>query len=153
MAAYDLYFEPGVAGARANEEQGTIISRNVEDAAGIAFGLAVMQGSTDNGCVVSDGSTVLGIALLDRSAPEIDSTPVDGGYGQYQSARIMVEGVVWVVASGAVSAGEDVHALAGGALGSTGGTALTNARWDSSAADGELAKVRLQTVTAAPASV
>jgi len=129
----------GYAGAIANEEPRTLISRNVEDVAGLAFGLAVMQGTEDKGCVVSDGSGFLGVTVRDQS---VDPANPDL-FEENSNARIMTQGVIWVANSGGVSAGDPVEALAAGALGTSTSGNVANARWDTSAADGELAQLRL----------
>lgn len=129
----------GYAGAIANEEPRVLISRNVEDAAGIAFGLAVMQGVADKGCVVSDGSAFLGVTVRDQSVDP--ATP--NLFAEDEEARIMTKGVIWVENSGGVAAGDRVEALADGALGSTTGAGISGARWDTTAADGVLAQLRL----------
>jgi hypothetical protein len=129
----------GYAGAIANEEPCTLISRNVEDSGGLAFGLAVMQGTEDKGCVVGDGSDFLGVTVRDQSVD-----PADPDAFEYQSeARIMTEGVIWVANSGGVAAGDPVVALADGALGTGSSPIVANARWDTTAADGVLAQLRL----------
>jgi hypothetical protein len=129
----------GYVGAIANEEPRTLISRNVEDSGGLAFGLAVMQGSEDKGCVVGDASDFLGVTVRDQSVEA--SSP---NIFEYQSdARIMTEGVIWVANSGGVDAGDPVVALSDGALGTGSSPIVANARWDTSADDGELAQLRL----------
>jgi len=129
----------GYAGAIANEEPRTLISRNVEDSGGIDFGLAVMQGTEDKGCVVGDGSDFLGVTVRDQSVD-----PADPDTFEYQSnARIMTEGVIWVANSGGVAAGDPVVALADGALGTGSSPIVANARWDTTATDGVLAQLRL----------
>jgi hypothetical protein len=129
----------GYAGGLVNEEPKTLISRNVEDAAGIAFGLAVMQGTEDKGCVVGDGSDFLGVTVRDQSVDP--ATP--SLFAENDNARIITEGVVWVANSGGVAAGDPVVALAAGALGTGSSPLVANARWDTTAADGELAQLRL----------
>jgi len=129
----------GYAGGLVNEEPKTLISRNVEDAAGIAFGLAVMQGTEDKGCVVGDGSDFLGVTVRDQSVdPAAPNT-----FEENSNARIITEGVIWVANSGGVSAGDPVVALAAGALGTGTSPIVENARWDTTALDGELAQLRL----------
>lgn len=129
----------GYAGGLANEEPKTLISRNVEDSGGLAFGLAVMQGTEDKGCVVCDGSDFLGVTVRDQSVD-----PSDPNAFEYNTeARIITEGVIWVANSGGVSAGDPVVALADGALGTSSSPLVSNARWDTTAADGELAQLRL----------
>lgn len=134
------------AGQIANTEPNVLISRTVEDADGIGFGLAVSQGDTDDGCIAfTTGETaILGITVRERSVrPE---TP--NKFARYESARIMTKGVIWVTASVAVDAGDPVYVIpATGAFAKTNASSavqIANARWDSSAGSGGgLAKVRL----------
>jgi hypothetical protein len=129
----------GYVGGLVNQEPQTLISRTVEDSGGIDFGLAVMQGSEDKGCVVGDGSDFLGVTVRDQSVEASDPDT----FAYQASARIMTEGVIWVANSGGVSAGDPVAALADGALGTSSTPLISNARWDTSADDGELAQLRL----------
>lgn len=142
------------AGQIANEEPVTLISRTVADAAGIEFGKVVQEaaadGSKDGQCTADldtadmDAYKFLGITVRERSVrPE---TP--NKFAQYESARIMRKGVIWVEVAGAVKAGEDVTVtLATGVLGTAavaaGIVAIPNARWESSTAGAGLAKLRL----------
>ena len=129
----------GYKGALVNLEPKVIISRNVEHADGIDFGLAVMQGSDDKGIVVGDGSAFLGVTVRDQS---VDPANPDT-FEQYANARIITKGVIWVENSGGVAAGDPVVALAAGALGTGSSPLVDGARWDTTAADGELAQLRL----------
>ena len=142
------------AGQIANEEPVVLISRTVADADGIGFGKVVQEaahdGSKDGMCTADldtadmDAYTFLGITVRERSVrPE---TP--NKFAQYESARIMRKGVIWVEVAGAVKAGEDVTVtLATGVLGSAavgaGIVAIPNARWESSTSGAGLAKLRL----------
>lgn len=130
-----------VAGHQATEIDATILSRTVETAAGIGFGRAVEQGTADKGCILFDGGTVLGIAVLDRGATGEDE------YAQYESARVMVKGDIWVVCATGCSAGDSVFVRPsnGDFQDSNVNSAvqIPNARWDTSAGTGELAVVRL----------
>lgn len=138
---YGATLAPAVAGAQATMIPATIISRNVQAAGGIPFGVAVSQGATDK-AVVAGGTAYVGITLLDRSAEGTTTTP--DGFGQYDSARIITKGDVWVVATVAVTAGQPVTFSGAGAFSNTGGTTIPNARWDTSTtAAGQLAVVRL----------
>jgi hypothetical protein len=129
----------GYAGAIANEEPRVLISRNVEDSAGIAFGLTAKQGTEDKGCVVGTSAKILGVVVRDQSVDPADPNI----FAEDANARIMTKGVIWVANSGGVVAGDIVHALAAGALAKTGGTLVPNARWDTTALTGELAQLRL----------
>jgi hypothetical protein len=127
------------AGALVNTEHKVLISRTIEDTSGIAFGLAVMQGTEDKAVVVSDGTEFLGVTVR-----EMDTEPSDPDvFAQYDSARIATKGVIWIANSGGVAAGDTVEMLADGALGSATATAIPGARWDTTADDGELAQLRL----------
>jgi hypothetical protein len=139
QSTYSDNIRAAVAGMIANEEPCTLISRNVETEAGIGFGVGVMQGTEDKQCVISDGSTLLGITVRERSVDP--ATP--NLFAENESARIMTNGVVWVLNSGGVSAGDPVHVLAAGAFSNTGGTLIENARWDTTAVTAALAQLRL----------
>lgn len=135
--------DKGVAGAIANTENSNIISRTVEDADGIAFGLAVAQGVNDKGCrVATTGDTkFVGVTALDRTATDLTG---DGKFVQYESARIMEEGVIWVEVTEDVAAGDDAAVdLATGKFNKA-GAAMAGARFDTSAASGGLAQLRLK---------
>jgi len=135
-----------VLGAQATMLPGTIISRNVETAAGIGFGRAVAQGAADKGIVLMGTGALkfVGITLLDRSAAGSASSP--DAFPQRASARVLTEGDVWVTAAVAVAAGDPVYVTGAGTFTNvaTDNTAITGARWDTSTtAAGQLAVVRL----------
>lgn len=139
QSTYSDNIAVGYAGALVNMEPRDLISRTVEDSGGIDFGLAVMQGTADKGCVVGDGSDFLGVTVRDQSVD-----PSDPNTFEYMAnARIMTKGVIWIANSGGVNAGDPVVALADGALGTGSSPIIANARWDTSADDGELAQLRL----------
>ena len=130
----------GVAGSIATTENRDIKSRTVEDAAGIAFGLAVAQGANDKGIrAVKTGDTkFVGITALDLSSRD------DAKFVQYESARILKKGVIWVEVTEAVKAGDDVAVdLATGKFNKS-GAKYPNARFETSAVAGGLAQVELK---------
>ena len=140
--------DKGVAGAIANTENSNIISRTVETVAGIAFGLAVSQGVNDKGVrAVTTGDTkFVGVTVLDRTASDLQG---NGKFSQYESARVLDRGVIWVTVSEAVKAGDPVAVtVATGAFAKTVATTVTvampNAVYDTSAAIGGLAQLRLK---------
>ena len=130
-----------VRGAIGTMLPAALISRTVEDAAGIGFGVAVEQGVGDNGCKVFDGGTVLGITVLDRSATGVDE------FAQYESARVMVKGHIWVPAATGAQAGDLVYVRPSNGdfqdVNTNSGVQIANARWETSAGAGELALIRL----------
>lgn len=129
-----------VNGAIANTEPNVLISRTVETAAGIGFGKPVNQGAADHGCKVTAGTAaILGVTVMDRSTS-------DDTFAEDASARIMTKGVIWVTAGEAVAAGDPVYVTASsGAWKKTeaSNVAVPNARYDTSAANGELVALRL----------
>ena len=130
----------GVAGSIATTENRDIKSRTVEDAAGIAFGLAVAQGANNKGIrAVKAGDTkFVGITALDLSSRD------DAKFMQNESARILKKGVIWVVVTEAVIAGDDVAVdLATGKFNKS-GAKYPNARFETSAVVGGLAQVELK---------
>ncbi|KWV17142.1 structural cement protein Gp24 [Xanthomonas translucens] len=135
---------PAVVGMQATMIPATIISRNVEDAAGITFGKAVYQGATDKGITATSNAKFVGITLLDRSATGVTGNA--DAFPQRASARVITDGDVWVTASVAVAAGDLVYLTSAGVFTNvaTNNTAITGARWDTStSAAGQLAVVRL----------
>lgn len=122
-------------------------TRNCETAAGIAFGVAVSQGSADMGAVIGGASAAVfvGVTIADKSVPN------DGGadgYNQYDSMGVMTRGRIWVTVGGDVTDGGDVtFAAATGVLSSaaTGASqfAIAGARWMTTATNGNLALLHL----------
>lgn len=138
--AYKSEPDVGVAGSIATTENRDIKSRTVEDAAGIAFGLAVAQGVDDKGIrAVKTGDTkFVGITALDLSSRE------SGKFLQYESARILKKGVIWVEVTEDVKAGDDAAVdLATGKFNKS-GAKYPNARFETSAVAGKLAQVELK---------
>lgn len=139
QSSYDDNIAAGYNGAIANEEPRTLISRTVEDSGGIDFGLAVMQGTNEKGCTTGNGSDFLAVTVRDQSVEASDPNTFE-----YQSeARLMTMGVIWVLNSGGVTAGDPVVALADGALGTGSSPRIENARWETTALDGVLTQLRL----------
>ena len=130
----------GVAGSIATTENRDIKSRTVEDAAGIAFGLAVAQGANDKGIrAVKAGDTkFVGITALDLSSRD------DAKFVQYESASILKKGTIWVQVTEDVKAGDDVAVdLATGKFNKS-GAKYPNARFETSGVAGGLAQIELK---------
>ena len=140
MMVYKSQPDVGVAGSIATTENRDIKSRTVEDAAGIAFGLAVAQGANDKGIrAVKAGDTkFVGITALDLSSRD------DGTFLQCESASILKKGVIWVKVTEDVKAGDDVAVdLATGKFNKS-GAKYPNARFETSGVAGGLAQVELK---------
>lgn len=151
QTTYNERIDAARVGQIVNEEPSVLISRTVEDVAGIGFGKAVMQGSEDDFCTADLDETgnivtafsFLGITVRERSVrPETPDV-----FAQHESARIMRKGVIWVMTAGAVDAGKQayVSSATGGLDDASGGAfvAIPNSRWDTSTTGAGLAKLRL----------
>lgn len=146
MSVQNTYSENMVAGkvgAIVNTEHHSAVSRTVEDAS-LAFGVPVARGLNDDGCKAwVAGDAFFGVSVRERS---LDANSPDA-FPQYESARVMKSGVIWVQASLAVSAGDPVYVVnADGAWHNAADAARTvipGAEWDSSTTAAGLAKVRL----------
>lgn len=120
-------------------------SRTVETSGGIGFGYPVIQGTEDNEVddISASTDTLIGITarVNDQEA---------NSYAQYESALLLRKGAMWVTVTdaGGVSAGDPVWVLvADGTFsnadaGSDGSIRINDARWETSAANGALAKIR-----------
>ncbi|MEQ1053559.1 structural cement protein Gp24, partial [Pseudomonas aeruginosa] len=108
QTTYSANIRPGLPGMIVDEVPKTLISRTVEAAGGLAFGIPVMQGTADKaGRAPTTGDTAakfVGISVRDRSVKAEANQ-----YSQYESARVMTEGAIWVTASVQVAAGDPVY--------------------------------------------
>lgn len=142
MATQTVYKETMDAarvGMLADTTNTTLLSRNIEGAA-VGFGKPVVQGAADKGARISTtGDTkILGITVRERST-------LDDEFAVGDSARVATVGAIWVSVVAAVAAGDPVHVIvADGTFTNTGGVEITEARYDTSAAIGELALVRMK---------
>lgn len=148
MAIQTTYLDnirAAVRGAIANMVPATLISRSVEDAAGIGFGVAVTQGTADGGCTAfgSGDTYIMGVTVRERS---IDANDVDE-FGQYTDARIMTKGCVWVPVATGCSAGDAAFVRPSNGdfqdSNANSAVAITGGVWDTSAEAGELALLRM----------
>lgn len=94
---------PALPGMLADMAPKTLISRTVEASGGLAFGVPV-ELTANESCKLFDGGTVHGVSVRERStAAGTDK------FSQYESARILTEGAVWVTVAQDVVAGDPVY--------------------------------------------
>lgn len=149
MAVQSTYLSEMVAayvGMVANTEPNNLISRDVETAAGVGFGVPVQQGTADYECkIMAAGATgCVGITVRDQST-------TDDKFAVSDSALLMRNGVIWVTVSdsGGVDAGDPVWVkLSDGTFsnadaGSDGSIKLAGCIWETTAANNALAKIRV----------
>lgn len=142
QSSYLATHAKAIAGMIADMVPRDVISRTVQDVAGIGFGKVVYQGTADRQITATPSAKAIGITVIDPSRP------VESGdkYAQYDEAAVLIKGAIWVTVSGSVVAGDPAYRTAGNAFSaaSSGNTALANARFETSAANGELAVIRLR---------
>jgi len=122
-------------------------TRTCETAAGIAFGVAVSQGSADNGALIGGASAAVfvGVTIADKSVPY---NGTNDEYAQYDSMGVMTRGRIWVTVGGDVTDGGDVTFVdTTGVLSSAAASgtqfAIAGARWMTTASSGGLALLHL----------
>lgn len=123
-----------VAEANGNRD---IASRKIETAS-VAFGLAVGRGTAD-GSAKLGGAGFEGITVADK-------TRTADLYAVGETAGVIRKGAVWVTAGASVTPADTVYfAAATGVISniSAGGTAITGAKFETSAANGALVRVYL----------
>jgi hypothetical protein len=139
----------GLPGQIANEELANIISRAVETAAGINFGMPAARSATnadENSCrLMASGAAFLGIAVLNRAVAADADDP--DNYAQYSMAALMTQGTIFVTAGATVVPGDDVYWNSSTAryTTSSGGSniAIPDARFESNGGDGDIVIVSL----------
>ena len=142
QGSYNTDFDIGVAGQIADTSLCDVASRIVENAV-VGFGLAVGRGSADESCRLG-GTGFEGITVQDKSV-ESDDNSVDQ-YAVGEMAGVLRKGTVWVTVGSAVTpASTGYFTPATGAISATasGNTEIVGAKFETSAASGDLARVYL----------
>ena len=134
----------GFPGMIANGEDSNRISRTVEDAAGIAFGLAVFQGATDHGVTATPSANFMGVTIADSGVIALPGGALDT-YQQYTTAGILNEGPIIVTTSVAVTPRQPVYVTPAGVFTNvvTANTLLP-ATFDETAAAGAPVRIRIR---------
>lgn len=151
QTTYSQYLPAAQAGQPATMTGWDVDTKICQDDAvppvGIGFGLVVSQGSDSDRAVVlgsPSGKALVGITRANPLQSAVTTSSLVDKYSDGDNMPVMVRGDIWVIAEGAVFAGEIVYFNAvTGALGHSGGTVIEDARWMTSAASGGFAVVRL----------
>lgn len=150
MATYQTTYTnapaKGLPGQIASEEKCNKVSREVETAAGIAFGQPVQRGTDDHGVALLDAGIFLGIAVLNPAVPADADNP--DAYPQYFTGAFMTMGTMYVTAGEAVTAGAAVFwDPADGRYTvntSTTDTAIPDAFFETGGGDGDIVEISLR---------
>jgi hypothetical protein len=115
QTTYSNTIAHGYAGMVANGETSNRISRTIEDAAGVGFGVPVYRGSGDHGCTATVGTlaTFLGFTIAVAGQGLVAGQTADT-YAQYDNVSIMPSGAIYVAVKGAVTDGAALTVGAGG---------------------------------------
>jgi len=137
----------GVAGGIADMSAANLLSRTVEDSAGIAFGLPVKQGTNDHGCTAGlAAGNFIGITVAESPKSQ---------FNQYDDARVMDFGAIWLTAGGTIAAGDPIMCTAAGVYNKYVATTASNFKLDgyaeTSASSGALFKLLLNSTNAVAA--
>lgn len=124
-----------------------IVSRDVETVAGIGFGVAVSRGTNLERQVVAGGTAFLGITIRSLDKEGAANTGAIQ-WNEKEAAGILRDGYIWAVCPSGCNPGDPVNYVnATGVLDSgaavAGETALDGAQWETIAAAGELAVIRI----------
>ena len=153
QTAYSTTMSASRAGMIADMRGSTLVSYNTE--AALAFGVPVSKGTAAGQCkLTAAGATdIIGITVRDRSV-----SAGQDAYAQYDSARVMTEGAIWVTVTdaGGVAAGDLVwvkkaDGTFSNADAGAGGSLKINGRWETAAANGALAVLSFNTTVPAVA--
>lgn len=114
QTTYSEDIAKGYAGMIANGETGNRISRTVEDAGGLGFGLPAYRGTGDHGCTGTVGTlaTFLGFSIAHQALGLVSGQDADE-YAQYETAAILTGGAIYVEVTGAVADGDAITIGAG----------------------------------------
>lgn len=129
-----------VEGMVADSRPCVVRSMIVEDVEGIGFGKVAVQGDTAETCTDAEASkSYVGISVL-------DPTQFGDTFAQYSTVPIMQKGPIWLLMSVAVVPGDPLYFVpATGVFTnvSSGNTLIPNARIETAAGIGALARVYL----------
>ena len=150
QTSYEINQAIAYAGLIFAQNPKDIISRDAEGVAGLAFGIVVSRGTDkDRQCIIGGTTGFLGVTVraLDREGV-INTGAIK--YNETEAVAIMRNGYIWAVCPTGCVPGDAVNfieatgVLDSGAPSGVGETGLDNCFWDSTAAAGELAVLRVK---------
>ncbi len=147
QTSYSINQRIALAGMLAAVHNHDIISRSIETAAGADFGIAVSRGTDkDKQAVIGGATGFLGITVrsLERENANDDTVK----YSETETAGILREGYIYAICPAGCNPGNlvkytDATGVLDAGVAAVGETQLNGAIWDTTAAAGELAIIRL----------
>lgn len=148
QTTYGTTIAPAYEGMIADSREQTILSLDVETAAGIGFGKVAVQGTGDRQIrVAAAGRPYRGLVVATHFAGMVAGLQgTKELYDQYETAPVIVKGAIWVMASVAVAVGDLVYFVpATGVLTNvlTANTLIPGAIWGTSTSGAALAVVEI----------
>lgn len=125
-----------------------ILSLKVETAAGIGFGLAVSRGTDPDTQAVIGGAAFIGVTVRELNREGAANTGAIE-YAEKETAGVLRDGYIWATCPTGCVPGDSVNyndttgVLDSGAAGA-GETDIAGATWETTAAAGQLAVVRIK---------
>jgi hypothetical protein len=117
QTTYSDTIAKGFPGMIANGETSSRITRTVETAAGIGFGVPVYRGTGDHGCTNTVGTLATFLGWTIATAAQALTAGQDADeYAQYDSAAIITLGAIYITVTGAVTDGAAITVGAGAGL-------------------------------------
>ena len=150
QTSYSINQNKAYAGLVYAQAPHDIVSRAVETAAGIGFGVAVARGTdADKQIDLAGSADFLGITIRSLEKEGAANTAATQ-WNENETAGVLRKGYIWAVCpagcvpGNAVKYTDGTGVLDAGAAGA-GETQLDGATWETTAAAGELAVIRLET--------
>lgn len=148
QTSYEIDIPKAYAGLIYAQAPSDIVSRLVETVAGIPFGVAVSRGTDLERQIVLGGTNFLGITIRSLDQEGAANTGAIQ-WDETESAGVMRWGYIWAICVAGCNPGDSVkYVNADGTLTSgapaAGETALDGASWETVAAAGELAVLRIE---------
>jgi len=147
QVAYAISQAVAYAGLIFAQSPHDIVSRDVEGAAGIGFGVAVSRGTDKDRQAIIGGSDYLGVTVraLDREGA---ANSGDIEYAETEAAAIMRDGYLWAICPtgctpGAAVLFNDTTGILDAGTAGGGETQLNGSSWESTTAAGALGIIRL----------
>tara|TARA_R110000744_G_scaffold111795_2_gene209988 strand:- start:871 stop:1359 length:489 start_codon:yes stop_codon:yes gene_type:complete len=159
QTSYAINIRTAIAGMLVDLHNHDIISRSIETVAGVGFGVVVSRGTDkDNQAVIGGTVGILGVTVRSLDREGAANTGLVK-YSEKETAGILRDGYIYAVCPSGCNPGDPVNfveatgVLDSGAPAGVGETGLDDCFWDSTAAAGELAVLRVKNVNQITAGI
>lgn len=149
QTSYSIKQPKAYAGLIYTQAPHDIVSRLVETVAGIGFGVAVSRGTDKERQIVAGGTDFLGITIRSLDKEGAANTGAIQ-WNETESAGVLRDGYIWAVCPAGCNPGDavkytDATGVLDAGAAAADETQLDGATWETVAAAGELAVIRIET--------